>query len=140
MKKVSELEGPELDYWVARALGHIHIGAITINNDIYCRSGMNDWWKLEGEAKPFCGPCYNFPLHYSTEWERGGPIIEIERIGIEFYGEYWGAEPRTGRGHTIQVPDAGFLDGQCDLCAIGPTPLIAAMRVFVMLKLGKQVG
>ena len=57
----------------------------------------------------------------STDWSQGGSIIERERIAI--WGDndlYWEAE-------------CGWA------WAKGPTPLVAAMRAYVALKLGEEV-
>lgn len=62
---------------------------------------------------------------YSTEWSRGGPIIEGEKIEICPVGNgEWRAQ----------------LFGQGDLHRhYGPTPLIAAMRCYVASKMGDTV-
>jgi len=61
-------------------------------------------------------------LAYSTDWSRGGPIIERERIGIRDYGgNVWAADDYI---HAV---------------VFGPTPLIAAMRCYVASKLGDEV-
>lgn len=57
----------------------------------------------------------------STDWSQGGPIIEREKITIEWTGEDWMA---------YIWHDAEFF---------GPTPLIAAMRCYVASKLGDEV-
>ena len=62
------------------------------------------------------------PTHmykYSTDWAKGGPIIERERIALAF-----------GK-HDTGVWWAGKF--------VGPTPLIAAMRCYVASKLGDEV-
>ena len=135
--KVSQLEGMQLDYWVARALGYEHHGAVGVyeENDKgipWCRFGMkNDWWKSP-DGQWICGPCSCFPDNYSTEWLRGGPIIEQERIGLE-YGGYvtnrWHARWETAfHSNSTQV-----------VCGYGSTALIAAMRAFVASKFGEAV-
>jgi hypothetical protein len=53
------------------------------------------------------------PLFYSKVWSIAGPIIERERISIEWCEDRWTAS------HPANI-------GTC-----GPTPLIAAMRAFV---------
>lgn len=57
----------------------------------------------------------------STEWAQGGPIIEREKITIEWTGENW-------MGYIWH--DAEFF---------GPTPMIAAMRCYVASMLGDEV-
>jgi len=58
----------------------------------------------------------------STDWSQGGPIIEQERIAVQF-GPLWTAvhSKRLGRFNY------------------GPTPLIAAMRCLVASRLGDKV-
>ena len=57
----------------------------------------------------------------STSWSQGGPIIDRGRIGLwANFAEMWGAS----NNHRA---------------AVGPTPLIAAMRCYVMFKLGDEV-
>ena len=58
----------------------------------------------------------------SSEWYIGGPLIERERIETYYTGplECWAAK--------------------CDgWLAYGPTPLIAAMRAYVVSKIGAEV-
>lgn len=59
----------------------------------------------------------------STEWAHGGPIIERERIAII---------PNEGCAEWF----AGWPPGRL---WIGPTPLIAAMRAFVVSRYGEGV-
>jgi hypothetical protein len=59
--------------------------------------------------------------HYSTDWAQGGPIIEREKMTLEWTGEDWMAYIRHDEEY------------------FGPTPLIAAMRCYVASKLGDAV-
>jgi hypothetical protein len=61
------------------------------------------------------------PVNYSGKWEHGGPIIEREKITLEWTGEDWMA--------YIKHDDEFF----------GVTPLFAAMRCYVASKLGDEV-
>lgn len=69
-------------------------------------------------------------MNYSTDWAQGGPIIERERIAVEFVRRdevdsallVWSAN-KYGTGYD----EEGF------------TPLIAAMRCYVASKLGDEV-
>lgn len=73
--------------------------------------GLDYWHPEIGPSQP----------EYSTNWSQGGLIIERERIAI--WGDndlYWEAE-------------CGWA------WAKGPTPLVAAMRAYVALKLGEEV-
>ena len=60
---------------------------------------------------------------YSTDWAFCGPIIERERITIEWEGD----------------PDSWCACIMADQEVYGPTALIAAMRCFVFSKLGNEV-
>ena len=65
------------------------------------------------------------PRH-STNWAQGGPIIEREHINVSY----------EGQGVWL----AGGFNGVCYLMGHGgPTPLIAAMRCYVAIKLGDEV-
>ena len=132
--KVRELEGRELDAWVAKALGWKHLGAIgTVEytgHGFWCLSGANDWWETpEGERA--CGPCCGYPRHYSTEWEHGGPIIENHKIilawegGVAFAGVY-----RTGYQGIRHFGDT---------TSGTPSILVAAMRCLVASSFGEEV-
>lgn len=58
----------------------------------------------------------------STDWRQGGPIIERHIFRLEDYGgDGWQAEGLGGIRYW------------------GPTPLIAAMRVYVASRLGDEV-
>jgi hypothetical protein len=63
------------------------------------------------------------PVNYCGKWEHGGPIIEREKIAIDFDGAAWCAS-----------------DNHKPLANYGPTPLIAAMRCYVASKLGEDVS
>lgn len=91
--KTSELTGAALDWAVST-----------------CQN--LDYWQPEyGPSEP----------DYSTDWAQGGPIIERERIAIQF-GPLWAAIHHKHLGHP----------------SYGPTPLIAAMRCYVSSKLGNE--
>lgn len=61
-----------------------------------------------------------------TNWSQGGPIIQREMVSLD-----WAA--RMVWNARIYVPDEE--PWQAD----GPTPLIAAMRCFVAMRLGDEV-
>ena len=88
-------------------------GGIDINKSVYMRIG------------------YKFSP--STKWEQGGPIIERERMTLNY-------ENIDGTGQSKAYYLSTLFDddlegwGQC-----GPTPLIAAMRCYVASKLGDEV-
>jgi hypothetical protein len=63
------------------------------------------------------------PSIQPQDWALGGPIIEREGI--------------TVRRYTDALWDASI--GRLDYVADGPTPLVAAMRCYVISKLGDEV-
>jgi hypothetical protein len=106
--KTSELTGALLDYWVARAEGESAEIQTYGDKDmcvIFCR-----------EFSP------------STDWAQGGPIIERERIQLEFH-QWHKAAPWCALKHS----NAPSYDER------GPTPLVAAMRAYVASKFGDEV-
>jgi len=120
--KVSELEGAELDYWVALAIAGKVVGREEFQKDDYILKGDEfyttdrmDVYTLQGGALVYWSP--------STDWSFGGPIIERERIDISAHenGEDWIALTSKFRW------------------SVGPTPLVAAMRMFVRAKFGEEV-
>ena len=96
--KVSELSGFALDWAVAK-----------------CEGNPNGW----------CEMVISRPISYvfrpSTDWAQGGPIIEREKITIEWTGEDW----------------MGYI--RHDEEFFGPTPLVVAMRCYVASKLGEEI-
>lgn len=128
--KIAELSGRELDAWVAKAEGYVHRGAIGIigsrkEGERYCLSEGNDWWDAP-EGHWICGPCEGFPYRYSTEWERGGPIIERRRIHIVHVRDM--SDPL---GHWMGGIENRKTLIWGDIQATGDTALIAAMRCYV---------
>lgn len=64
----------------------------------------------------------------SEEWKQGGPIIEREKVSIQWAMGCWAAVPdRTNYSNC----DAPYF--------YGPTPLIAAMRCYVASKMGDTI-
>jgi hypothetical protein len=139
-RKVAELEGALLDAAVAMAEGYTP----KIEGD--------EVWLYPAESTampPTYSPsdtswghrmiCQQF--HPSREWHEGGPIIERERIGIVAFTGYDGRDttPQWHAyyevfGHYIDEPLPGYKPH-----AIGPTPLVAAMRCYVARKIGKEI-
>lgn len=113
MLNVAKLEGPELDKWVGAALG-------------------KPW------RKPTHGKCCTCPrcgwdnddcqCDYSTEWAWGGPLIEREKINLQYFFK------RHENDHRHEAWSAWSKDGTTEI--EGPTALIAAMRCFVASKFG----
>ena len=95
--KTAELIGPALDWAVAKCEGR-------------------DW---PDNAAKFLGEQYYNP---STDWSQGGPIIEKEKIAIDWDYDRWNASTDNHPAYYS-----------------ASTPLIAAMRVYVASKLGDEV-
>jgi hypothetical protein len=73
------------------------------------------------------------PVGYSTEWEFGGPIIEQESISIQM------AYPAEDCKPALWYAAKFATSVKAQPRAHGPTPLVAAMRCFVLSKLGEEV-
>lgn len=65
----------------------------------------------------------------SSSWEDGGPIIERERISLEFDRDMWWAIH----------PEAPPIEGAEGWRVPGPTALVAAMRAKVASKFGDHI-
>ena len=132
--KVAELEGAELDFFVAKAEGYdsdnlsspevILRGKWTIqgNNCAYItRQVSND--VSVSNTYAVC----DVKFSPSTNWSQGGPIIERERINIVCWA--------TPMGNIQASYSMDFSEGQA-----GDSMLIAAMRAFVASKFGEETG
>ncbi|MBU9468320.1 DUF2591 domain-containing protein [Burkholderia multivorans] len=115
--KVSDLEGAQLDYWVARALGDRMVRLVDEARD-RCETRFGEQWDWGYFAA-------------SRAWMEGGPIIERERIFLDWCDieQCWIA----GTVHTA-LPN-----GVQRTAMRGGTPLIAAMRAFVASRFGAEV-
>ena len=132
--KTNELTGAALDWAVAKCEGR-------------------EW----ESADSFLAYHEDGDMNYSTDWAQGGPIIEREKITIvcaegdynpskagtpDCYDTYWVAEKgrlSAGTSYGPQGDDWGERFHIDVDCVIGPTPLIAAMRCYVVSKLGNEV-
>lgn len=110
--KVSELTGAQLDYWVAKGenrspdMGGPELPGI----GVVCRA---------------CLPNGEFGIYSpSYDWRQGGPIVESQKIALEFVTDEW-------EGIVMRQHDHVF--------AYGDSALIAAMRAYVASKFGKEV-
>lgn len=113
--KVSELEGAELDYWVAVTVGRHH------------RDDVTRYITLEREAHPHLEP-----YAPSTDWSQGGPIIEQFDMTLEgSLGQ--GADKQWLAMTPSSIHDASWAQ------AYGQTALVAAMRAVVACKYGEEV-
>jgi hypothetical protein len=108
--EVSEATGPTLDWLVAKCEG-IEVDTL----------GMA--WVPDPDMRHF-----NKQFKPTTDWAQGGPLIERERIDV--LGTVNGP---TGEW-TATAPRQKLVGWR--VIAIGPTPLIAALRCYVASKLG----
>lgn len=140
--KVSELTGAHLDYWVARSVGARFYHETRGMREpvtacvIQPAGGIGPWMGTQNwqAAKERYVEVFTFEdlkigffgqgvPRYSSDWAHGGPIIDENAIGFHPISDAeWMAEEyitcRTGRG---------------------PTPLIAAMRAYVVSKFGEEI-
>lgn len=120
--KVAELEGAQLDQWVARAEGKCY----TTNPGKWGNALVNDLGRLSIAKNSWDCARYFEP---SSNWTHGGPIVEREGISPMRWeissddGTVWSARNLRATIHMN-----------------GPTPLIAAMRVYVASKYGEEVS
>ena len=107
--KTANLIGPALDWAVAKCEGHI--------------DDFNSWLSDATLADVADGT-----YHPSTNWAQGGPIIEREKISaVVDHSGVWLAYNR----HNY-ADEKRFIK-------VGQTALVAAMRCFVVSKLGDDV-
>jgi hypothetical protein len=128
MAKVAELEGVQLNYWVARVEGYEYVDVPPDAN------GRNEGRALlppgllaSGWKFPPKGPVGDCVPNFSSSWERGGPIIDREAIGF--------GVPTQGCNEY----QAFVIRDRIPTIAYGLTHLIAAMRLVVKLKYGDEV-
>lgn len=115
--KTSEAEGAALNWLVAKCEGYeegVYMHAPVIRIDV------------KGKATGLTVPINREYVWFSpsTDWAQGGPIIAREKIATQFWvsEDSWEA-----------LIKGGFF------ASYGPTPLVAAMRCFVVSKLGDEV-
>ena len=128
--KTSKLIGPALDWAVAKSEG---INP-TFNMKSHGRT-WHGWW--------VANPIYRRMPHYSTDWSKGGPIIEREGIllrpvrkeGHKLNGQWLAMYDGGNTGSMVQWTDKFWFPRHY---LTGPTPLIAAMRCYVASKLGDE--
>lgn len=109
--KTQDLQGVALDWAVAKCEGETVVAR---------KDGL---W-IEG------GPLDDHDTYYSpsTLWDQGGPTIEREGIGTMPTGD---AAAWVARGWDEVRMDFIY--------EYGPTPLVAAMRLYVKTKIGSDI-
>lgn len=114
--KTTNLIGPALDWAVAKCEGHGPVWD-EVSEQFFLEGDCT--WAFLGEFSP------------STDWSRGGPIIDREKIDIVWEE----GQPHARTSRMVRVPG-----GVMTWCTTkGPTPLIAAMRCYVCSRLGNEV-
>jgi hypothetical protein len=117
--KTEDLSSIQLDWAVALATGL----RIEFNHQYTEDTLFDGCWQ--------CGPNHWQPLNkYSTDWAKGGPIIDkMQGLLLKIWLE----------GKPEDRVEAHINDYDGNSVAFGPTPLIAAMRAYVSKKLGEEV-
>ena len=110
--KTNELTGAALDWAVAKCEGRFN------EDGDYWADPEGIWYFLTARKNASERLTWT---NTSTNWSQGGPIIEREKITLEWTGENWCA--------YIRHDEEEF----------GTAPLIAAMRCYVASKLGDEV-
>ncbi len=109
LTKTNELTGPALDWAVAKCEG----------DEVRYEGGC-----IRPALSQFVDDDWYQP---STDWNQGGPIIEREGICLKKgHSGWWIAK-------LLDVNDEEYF------VMVAPTPLIAAMRCYVMDNLGNEV-
>ena len=127
--KVSEATPIQLDWLVAKCSGDFSL----YHNLEEGQRFLNLW----------TGSAF---LKYSTLWGCGGPIIEREKISLDYMDEFvaWSASTVREYGqdresYSDDQDRESYSVEQESFVGYGPTPLIAAMRCFVASRLGDGV-
>jgi hypothetical protein len=113
--KTHELTGAALDWAVAKCEPDDTLAIYF--DEVTGEPLEHDDWQDNQTYKP------------STDWAQGGEIIEREKIGFRFSGDFGFCAWKS----------YGVGPHQNEYSQYGPAPLIAAMRCYVASKLGDQV-
>lgn len=116
--KTHELTGAALDYWVARAEGKTVVPDI-----VEIQDKLGNWTAY----------------HPSSDWSKGGPIIEREKIDLMHveHRPAMGGKPSEPWNASMQALSIDNPDWDS---MSGTTALEAAMRAFVACHFGATVG
>lgn len=146
--RVEELSDTELDYWVAKSdpsceglrfewrdderAGRHWVGIGEVEGEdmvcVYgCKPNLRAEWGLQRRYKEAAKHCFQ----PSRNWAQGGAIIEREGLNLRVHCVH-------NREITSWACEKEWPMEQ-ELGAVGPTPLIAAMRAFVINKHGDKV-
>ena len=156
MKKADQLEGAELDYWVAKACGwkgfeeawtefDPETDRYTVSYDQSDNTPIGDFYGRPWRKKLLCGIHPEIsglqPIRtFSNDWEECGPLIERFGVGLIQNGADGipdiTQQPGSWTAEVYRVD--GILYEQ--VLADGPTPQIAICRAVVKSKFGEEVG
>jgi hypothetical protein len=125
MLNVAELEGADLDHWVARSLGWERGTNAHDVTGWACSGNGGEYVPLKKWNRKWVDV---LTPEFSTVWNDGGPIIEREKINLQYFFK------RPKDDHRHEAWSAWSKDGTTEI--EGPTALIAAMRCFVASKFG----
>jgi hypothetical protein len=134
MRNVDELNGTDLDYWVARACGYtVKARASDFPNRLsYATSADSEVWYWLSMFTP------------SKEWSQAGPIIERANIqlGPPTQSVHRNGGPNSGWGASGMWSACTWHKGVNGRRAIShdkESALVAAMRCYVKSKFGDEV-
>lgn len=113
--KTAELTGGALDW------------AVAISNGAKWEDALLVWYDEESVKRQ------QKPCQYSSDWSYGGPLIERECIATYASGAC-SVAPKNPDHWVAEI----LLHDEMSV-AYGPTPLVAAMRVFVQTKSGEEI-
>lgn len=116
--KTADLTGPALNWAVAKCEGHV--------------KDFDEGAEVSGLSMQ------QWHWQPSTDWKKGGPIIEREGIELSLMHD----DDSTAANRKWSQWAAGRSVNDMDLWSheeFGPTPLVAAMRCYVASKLGDTV-
>lgn len=121
--QVREATPSQLNWLVAKAMGMLAAGRVVVDFEYMSGESPVRW-------EPKLSTYYSSAYSPTTNWAHGGPIIERERISIEYM---------PGAGDAgLDVWVATRIEGPAVSEEQGPTPLIAAMRCYVACELGDE--
>ena len=120
--KTQDLTGPALDWAVAKAEDNEDCRDPYVTRT---RDGVETYVKVT----TFSG--YEADWEPSADWSQAGPIIEREKITLDY--DY------DGQGLSLWTARKCAFDGTLLWAESGDSPLIAAMRCFVASRLGDEV-
>lgn len=150
--KVSEATPTQLDWLVAKTQGWV-----TYPTD---SKEQGHWYHTNAAIAPMGyehNRVHTRDFKPSTDWSKGGPIIECEGISIIRVEDDYGVDSKgyctnkripvwcatTGHHGTNSSCEGWHYDPQYEVpeadTICGPTPLIAAMRCYCCAKLGYEV-